>query len=133
MSDSDESGVTHTEIPSSFEDLSNIGSPGVAPPSPDYIPGPEEPQSPPIYGFVLDGYIPSYAQEERWFSAKEDDDEDPEEDHIDYPADEGDDGDDEDESSEDDDEVDIEANNDDEEEEHPTLADFAVVTLPTAD
>ncbi|GKF34721.1 hypothetical protein Tco_0107921, partial [Tanacetum coccineum] len=65
MSDSDESGVTHTEISSLFEDLLDIGSPGVigpeheglplmlddpyvqvslqAPPSPDYISGPEEP------------------------------------------------------------------------------------------
>ncbi|GJX07489.1 hypothetical protein Tco_0195421 [Tanacetum coccineum] len=70
MSDSDESGVTHSEISSPFEDLSDIGSPGVvgpeheglswmlddpyvqvalqAPPLPDYIPGPEEPQSPPL-------------------------------------------------------------------------------------
>ncbi|GKB41869.1 hypothetical protein Tco_0886811 [Tanacetum coccineum] len=65
MSDSDESGVTHTEISSPFEGLSDIGSPGVvgpeheglpwmlddmyvqialqAPPSPYYMPGPEEP------------------------------------------------------------------------------------------
>ncbi|GKD79858.1 hypothetical protein Tco_1342479, partial [Tanacetum coccineum] len=147
MSDSDESGVTHTEIPSPFEDLSDIGSPRVvgpeheglpwmlddpyvqvalqAPPSPDYIPGPEEPQSPPLPGFV---------------PKPEDDDEDPEEDLVDYPVDGGDNGDDEDESSEDDedddeddDEVDIEADNDEEEEEHPTLADSAVVALPAAD
>ncbi|GKE85038.1 hypothetical protein Tco_1558780 [Tanacetum coccineum] len=65
MSDSDESMVTYTEVSSPFEGLSDIGSPGVvgpeheglpcmlddpyvqvalyAPPSPDYIPGPEEP------------------------------------------------------------------------------------------
>ncbi|GKD36463.1 ribonuclease H-like domain-containing protein, partial [Tanacetum coccineum] len=65
MSDSNESGVTHMEISSPFEDLSDIGSPGVvgpeheglpwmlddpyvqvvlqASPSPDYKPGPEEP------------------------------------------------------------------------------------------
>ncbi|GKA05164.1 hypothetical protein Tco_0684284 [Tanacetum coccineum] len=42
MLDSDESGVTYIEISSTFEELSDIGSPGVAP-SPDYIPGPEEP------------------------------------------------------------------------------------------
>ncbi|GJR90500.1 putative reverse transcriptase domain-containing protein [Tanacetum coccineum] len=85
MSDSDESGVTYTEISSTFEEL------------------PEE-----------------------------NDDEDPEEDPVDYPVDGGDDGDDEDESSEDDeddDEVDIEVD-DDEEEEHPALADSAVVALP---
>nr|GFA20448.1 reverse transcriptase domain-containing protein [Tanacetum cinerariifolium] len=60
MSDSDESGVTYTDISSPFEELSDIGSPTAddhehlmlpemledpypeqAPPSPDYIPGPE--------------------------------------------------------------------------------------------
>ncbi|GJR86686.1 hypothetical protein Tco_0210697 [Tanacetum coccineum] len=55
MSDSDESGITYTEGSSPFEDLSDIGSPRAddhellpgpkeleqAPPSPDYVPGPE--------------------------------------------------------------------------------------------
>nr|GFC93406.1 hypothetical protein [Tanacetum cinerariifolium] len=63
MSDSDESGVTYTDISSPFEELSDIGSPRAddhehlmlpemledpyvevalqAPPSPDYIPSPE--------------------------------------------------------------------------------------------
>ncbi|GJR73744.1 putative reverse transcriptase domain-containing protein [Tanacetum coccineum] len=115
MSDSDESGVTHTEISSPFEDLSDIRSPGVAPPLPVYIPGPEEPQSPPLPDFVPELSDPEVDPEE-------DDIEDPEEDPVDYPADGKDDGDDEDESSgddEDDDEVDIEADDDDEEEEHP--------------
>ncbi|GJQ96423.1 hypothetical protein Tco_0007562 [Tanacetum coccineum] len=175
-------GHTHKDI-SLFEDLSDIGSPGVvgpeheglpwmlddpyvqvalrAPPSPDYIPGPEEPQSPPLPGFVLEPVYPEYMpQEDEVFLAeeqplpaaasptaqspdyvlvsdpeagpKEDDDEDPEEDPVDYLANEGDDGDDEDESSEDDDEVDIEAD-DDEEEEHPALSDSAVVALPAVD
>nr|GFD23245.1 hypothetical protein [Tanacetum cinerariifolium] len=70
MSDSDESGVTYTDISSPFEELSGIGSPRVddhehlmlpemledpyvevalqAPPSPDYIPGPEEPEQAPL-------------------------------------------------------------------------------------
>ncbi|GKG18468.1 hypothetical protein Tco_0372766, partial [Tanacetum coccineum] len=72
MSDSDESGVTDAEVSSPFEGLSDIGSslraddheylelpwmledPYVeaalqAPPSPDYVPGPEEPeQAPPV-------------------------------------------------------------------------------------
>ncbi|GJX07180.1 hypothetical protein Tco_0195112 [Tanacetum coccineum] len=138
MSDSDESGVTHTEISSPFEDLSNIGSPRVvgpeheglpwmlddpyvqvalqAPPSPDYIPGPEEPQSPPLPDFIPEPVYPEYMPQEDESDPEadpeEDDDEDPEEDPVDYPADGGDDGDDEDESSEDDeddDEVDIEA------------------------
>ncbi|GJZ29905.1 hypothetical protein Tco_0574952, partial [Tanacetum coccineum] len=75
MSDSDESGVTHTEVSSPFEDLSDIGSPRAddhellelpympedpyleaalqAPPSPDYVPGPEEPEhAPPSPDYV---------------------------------------------------------------------------------
>ncbi|GJT21880.1 hypothetical protein Tco_0891817 [Tanacetum coccineum] len=153
ISDSDESGVTHTEISSPFEDLSDIGSPGVvgpeheglpwmlddsyvhvalqAPPSPDYIPGPEEPQSPPLPDFIPEPVYPEYMpQEDEVFPAEEqplpaagsptvqsldyvsesdpeadpeeDEDEDPEEDPIDYPADGGDDGYDKDESLEDD-------------------------------
>ncbi|GJT79277.1 hypothetical protein Tco_1053619 [Tanacetum coccineum] len=66
MSDSKDSTVTYTAVSSPFEDRSDIGSPGVdgppimpedpyayivvayqALPSPDYMPGPEEPQSPP--------------------------------------------------------------------------------------
>nr|GEW69439.1 putative reverse transcriptase domain-containing protein [Tanacetum cinerariifolium] len=75
MSDSDESGVTYTDISSPFEELSDIGSPRTddhehlelpemledpyvevslqASPSPDYIPGPEEPeQAPPSPDYV---------------------------------------------------------------------------------
>ncbi|GJV68820.1 putative reverse transcriptase domain-containing protein [Tanacetum coccineum] len=69
MSDSDESGVTYTEVSSPFEGLSDIGSPRAddheylelpwmpedpyveaalqAPPSPDYVPGPKEPEQAP--------------------------------------------------------------------------------------
>ncbi|GJS43408.1 hypothetical protein Tco_0568451 [Tanacetum coccineum] len=174
MSDSDESGVTHTEISSPFEDLSDIGSPGVvgpeheglpwmlddpyvqvalqAPPSPDYIPGPEEPQSPPLPGFIPEPVYPEYmSQEDEVFLAEEqplpaaasptaqspdyvlesdpeadpeeDDNEDPEEDPVDYPADGGDDGDDEDESSEDDEDDDeVDIEADDDEEEEEHLA-----------
>ncbi|GJZ61148.1 hypothetical protein Tco_0617285 [Tanacetum coccineum] len=160
MLDSDESGVTHTEISSPFEDLSDIGSPGVvgleheglpwmlddpyvqvalqASPSPDYIPGPEEPQSPPLPDSVPESVYPEYMPQEDESDPEadpeEDDDEDPEEDPVDY-ADGGDDGDNEDESSEDDeddDEVDIEAD-EEEEEEHPAPADSTVVALPAAD
>ncbi|GJW14679.1 hypothetical protein Tco_0018812 [Tanacetum coccineum] len=141
MSDSDESGVTHTEVSSPFEDLSDIGSPRAddhellelphlpedpyleaalqAPPSPDYVPGPEEPeQAPPSPDYVpgpehADDEIvaedqpyaedaspialsPDYVPEsDPEADPEEDDDEDPEEDPIDYPADGGDDGDDE--------------------------------------
>ncbi|GJV26067.1 hypothetical protein Tco_1378762 [Tanacetum coccineum] len=117
-----------------------------APPSPDYIPGLEEPQSPPLPGFVPEPPLPAAAsptaqspdyvlESDPEADPEEDDDEDPKEDPVDYPADEGDDDDDEDESSEDDeddDEVDIEADNE-EEEEHPAPADSAVVALPAAD
>ncbi|GJZ65487.1 hypothetical protein Tco_0622183 [Tanacetum coccineum] len=149
MSDSEESGVTYTEVSSPFEGLSDIGSPGVvgpeheglpwmlddpyvqvalqALPSPDYIPGPKELQSPPLPDFVPEPSDPEA-------DPKEVDDEDPEEDPVDYPADGGDDGDDEDKLSEDDEdeEVDIEAD-DEEEEEHPTPADSVTVALPGAD
>nr|GFC07920.1 hypothetical protein [Tanacetum cinerariifolium] len=127
-----------------------------APPSPDYIPGPEEPeQAPPSPDYILgpkhaDDEIvaedqpyaedaspiaqsPEYVPESDFEAHPEDDDdEDPEEDPIDYPADEGDDGYDEEESSEDDedDEMDIEAE-EEEEEDHPAPAD-SVVVAPTA-
>nr|GEW87067.1 hypothetical protein [Tanacetum cinerariifolium] len=179
MSDSDESGVTYTEVSSPFEDLSNIGSPRAdnhehlelpgmledpyiedalqAPPSPDYIHGPEEPEQAPF----LPDYVPgpqhaddeivaedqSYAEDasptaqspeyvpESDLEAypEEDDDEDPEEDPVDYLADGGDDGDDEEGSSEDDEDDDMEIEADEEEEEHPAPADSVVVALPATD
>nr|GFB92978.1 hypothetical protein [Tanacetum cinerariifolium] len=120
----------------------------VAPPSPDYIPGPEEPeQAPPSPGYIpgpkhADDEIvaedqpyaedaspisqsPEYVPESDFEAHPEDDDdEDPEEDPVDYLADGGDDGDDQEESSEDDEE---------EEEEHPAPADSVVVALKAAD
>ncbi|GJX72636.1 hypothetical protein Tco_0309807 [Tanacetum coccineum] len=126
MSDLDESEVTYTKISNTFEELSYIGSPGVVP-SPDYIPGHEEPQTPPLPDFVLELVYPEYMpQEDEMFLAKEqplpaaasptaqspdyvpesdpeaDLEEDDNEEPVDYPADGGDDDDDEDESSEDD-------------------------------
>ncbi|GJR52269.1 hypothetical protein Tco_1402790 [Tanacetum coccineum] len=94
MSDSDESTVTHTEISSPFEGLSNIRSPRVvgpeheglpwmlddpyvqvalqAPPLPDYIPGPEEPQSPPLPDFVPEPvYLEYMSQVDEMFPAEE--------------------------------------------------------------
>ncbi|GJX73506.1 hypothetical protein Tco_0312101 [Tanacetum coccineum] len=84
MSDSDESGVTHTEVSSPFEDLSDIGSPRAddheylelpyipedlyleaalqAPPSPDYVPGPEEPEQAPLSPDYVPG--PEHADDE---------------------------------------------------------------------
>ncbi|GJW20287.1 hypothetical protein Tco_0030909 [Tanacetum coccineum] len=153
MSDSDESRVTYTEVSSPFEGLLDIGSPRAddheylelpwmpedpyveatlqAPPSLDYVPGPEEPeQAPPSPDYILGpehaddeivaedqpyvedtsptaqspDYVPEFDPEA---DSEEDDDEDPEEDHVDYPADGGDDKDDEDESSEEDDDDDV--------------------------
>ncbi|GJU51823.1 hypothetical protein Tco_1221378 [Tanacetum coccineum] len=131
MSDSKDSTVTYTEVSSPFEDLSDIGSLGVvgpdASPSPDYVPGPEEPkQAPPLPDFVPEPVYPEFMPPEdevlpteeqplpvaasptadspgyvHESDPEEDDDEDPEEDPADYPADGGDDGDDEDESSDD--------------------------------
>ncbi|GJY86163.1 hypothetical protein Tco_0500189 [Tanacetum coccineum] len=101
MSDSEDSTVTYTEIPSPYEDPSDMGSPGVEgpifqdPPVDDEVfPAEEQPmpaadspthQSP--------GYIPESDPEE---DPEEDDEEDPEEDPADYPADRGDDDDDDD-------------------------------------
>ncbi|GJT36248.1 hypothetical protein Tco_0926667, partial [Tanacetum coccineum] len=157
MSDSDESGVTYMEVSSPFEGLSDIGSPRAddheylellgmledpymeaalqAPPSPDYVPGPKEPeQAPPLLDYIpgpehIDDEIvaedqpdaedasptaqsPDYVLEsDPEADPEEDDDEDPEEDPVDYSANGGDDGDDEDDPSEEDedDDVDIEA------------------------
>nr|GEW21712.1 hypothetical protein [Tanacetum cinerariifolium] len=49
MSDSEHSSVIYTSVPSPVEDYSDIGSPEVdGPPSPDYVPGPEEPEQAPL-------------------------------------------------------------------------------------
>ncbi|GJQ98883.1 hypothetical protein Tco_0521868 [Tanacetum coccineum] len=164
MSDSDESGITYTAVSSPYEDLSDIGSPRAddheflelpyipedpyveaalqAPPSPDYVPGPEEPEQAPLSPDYVPGpehaddeivaedqpgaedasptaqspdYVPETDPEA---DPEEDDDEDPEEDPIDYPADGGDDGDDEMDIEEDeDDDMDIDADEEDEDDE----------------
>ncbi|GKE58134.1 hypothetical protein Tco_1497319 [Tanacetum coccineum] len=121
-----------------------------APPSPDYVPGPEEPEQAPLsLEFVPEHvYSEFMPPEDEVFPAEEqlllaavsptvdspgyiadsdleEDEEDPKEDPIDYPADGGDDdGDDDDESSDDneDDDDDVEEDEDKEEEEHPALA-----------
>ncbi|GKD99959.1 hypothetical protein Tco_1387943, partial [Tanacetum coccineum] len=150
MSDSEDSTVdstvTYTAVYIAFGGLSDIGSPGVAPPSLDYIPGPEELQSPPPPDFVLEPVYPEFmppkdeilpaeeqplpatasptAQSPNYVLESDpkedpegDDDEDPEEDLADYPADGGDDGDDEDEPSDDDEDEEVDSVADDEEEE----------------
>nr|GEY06163.1 retrotransposon protein, putative, Ty3-gypsy subclass [Tanacetum cinerariifolium] len=49
MSDSEHSLVTYTSVPSPIEDYSDIGSPEVnGPLSPNYVPGPKEPEQAPL-------------------------------------------------------------------------------------
>ncbi|GJY27224.1 hypothetical protein Tco_0401950, partial [Tanacetum coccineum] len=83
MSDSEESTVTYTAVPSLYEDSSNMGSPGVegppmmpqdphayvvaifqASPSLDYVPGPEKPEqappSPVYLPYVPEPVYPEY-------------------------------------------------------------------------
>ncbi|GKB20643.1 hypothetical protein Tco_0854566, partial [Tanacetum coccineum] len=87
-SDEASSGVTYTSISSDYEEPSDVGSPGVIvygynrlpmhpvdPPSPDYVPGPEEPEQAPL--------SPDYDEEE---ASEEDEDEEEEEEHL-APAD----------------------------------------------
>ncbi|GJS39767.1 hypothetical protein Tco_0564810 [Tanacetum coccineum] len=176
MSDSEDSTVTYTQISSPFADLSDIGSPGVdgppimpddpyayvvaafqAPPSPDYVPGPEEPQAPLPLDFVPEPVYPEFmppddevlpAEEQPLPAAAsptdqspgyilesgsvedpEEDDEDPEEDPADYPADRDDDDEEEEEPSGDDADDEDEDEDEEEEEEHPAPA----VLLSTLD
>ncbi|GKC56078.1 hypothetical protein Tco_1083676, partial [Tanacetum coccineum] len=111
----------------------------VAPPSPDYIPGFEEPQTPPAPQDEDQPLPPvdSPTAESPGYVAKSDPEEDPEEykddetedGPVDYPMDEGDDGDDDDDDSSRDDADD--EDDDEEEDEHLASADSAVV-VPTA-
>ncbi|GKD91078.1 hypothetical protein Tco_1366585, partial [Tanacetum coccineum] len=124
-----------------------------APPSPGYMPGPKEPQSPPPLDFVPELMYPEYMPlEDEILSAEEqplpaaaspiadlpryvpesdpeeepeaDDDEDPEEDPADYPADHDNDDDEEEEPSRDDADDEDGDEDEDEEEEHPAPADY---------
>ncbi|GKG07189.1 hypothetical protein Tco_0330158, partial [Tanacetum coccineum] len=161
-----------TQISSPFADLSDIGSPGVdgppimpddpyayvvaafqAPPSPDYVPDPEEPQAPLPLDFVLEpiypefmppddevlpaeeqplpaaaspiDQLPGYIPESDPEEDPEEDDEDPNEDPADYPADRDDDDKEEEEepSGDDADDEDEDDDEDEEDEEHPALTD----------
>ncbi|GJR01261.1 hypothetical protein Tco_0524245 [Tanacetum coccineum] len=122
MSNSEDSTVTYTQISNPFADLSDIGSPGVdgppimpddpyayvvaafqAPPSPDYVPGPEEPQAPLPLDFVPEPFNLKFMPPDDESDPEEDpeeDDEDPEEDPADYLADRDDDDDKEEEEVE---------------------------------
>ncbi|GKA89552.1 hypothetical protein Tco_0811364, partial [Tanacetum coccineum] len=171
MSDFEHSTITYTSVSIPVEDDSDIGSPGVdgppimpedpyayimaayqVPPSPDYIPGPEEPQSPPLLDFVVEPMYPEYipqedeilpVEEQPLLAAAsptadpaghvpesdleeepEEDNEDPEEDPADYPTNRDDDEEEEEPSRDDaDDENEDEDEDEEEEEEHPAPAD----------
>ncbi|GKD06891.1 hypothetical protein Tco_1186576, partial [Tanacetum coccineum] len=121
----------------------------VAPPSPDYIPGPEDPQTPPVPQEEDEPEqqplppVDSPTAESPRYVTESDPEEDPEEYEddetedgpIDYPMDGGDDEDDDDDDSSrddanDEDEYEDEEEEEEEEEEHLTLADSTVV-VPT--
>nr|GFC02267.1 hypothetical protein [Tanacetum cinerariifolium] len=114
--------------------------PEQAPPSPDYVLGPEHADDEIVVEDQMyaedaspNAQSPEYVPESDLEAhLEDDDDEDPEKDPIDYLADGGYDGDDEEGSSEDDedDDMDIKA---DEEEEHPAPADSVVVASTAAD
>ncbi|GKD78484.1 hypothetical protein Tco_1341105, partial [Tanacetum coccineum] len=134
MSDSEDSTVTYTEVSSPFEDLSDIGSPGV-----DGLPMmPEDPYSYVVFMPPEDEVFPAKEQplpaavspttDSSGYTADfdpEEDHEDHEEDPADYPDDK-DDGEEEEEESSKDDANDDEEDEDEEEgeeEEHPAPAD----------
>ncbi|GJS44976.1 hypothetical protein Tco_0595097 [Tanacetum coccineum] len=158
MSDSEDFTVTYTVVSSPFGGLSDIGSPRVdgppvmpedpyayvvsafqAPPSPDFVPGPEQAPPSPVYvPYVLEPVYPKFMPpEDKVLPAEEQPlpaavsptadspgyipESDPEEDPADYPADGGDDNDDDDESSDDDEYDDEDVEEDEDEEEHPWL------------
>ncbi|GKB50314.1 hypothetical protein Tco_0901067 [Tanacetum coccineum] len=117
----------------------------VAPPSPDYIPGLEDPQTPPVpqdederepmFEEQSLPLVDSPTAESPRYITESDPEEDPEEYEddetedgpVDYPMDGGDDGDDDDDDSSGDDVDDEDEDDEDKEEEHLAPADSAVV------
>ncbi|GKC44480.1 hypothetical protein Tco_1062202, partial [Tanacetum coccineum] len=103
------------------------------PPSPDYVPGPEHPPSP-VEPLPVDAsptaLSPGYVADS---NSVEDPEEGPEKDHADYPANRGDDddepSDDDDDDTDDEDEEPFEDKDDDEEEEHLAPADSSDVPI----
>nr|GEX43080.1 putative reverse transcriptase domain-containing protein [Tanacetum cinerariifolium] len=170
MSNSEDSTITYTVVSSLFGGLSDIGSLGVggppvmpehpyayvvaafqAPPSPDYVSGPEYPPllefvPEPVYlEFMLaeDYILPAEEQplpaaaspttESPCYIDESDPKDDLEEDPADYPVDGGDEGDNEDESFDDDEDDDIDIEGDEEEDEYLAPADSTPVALPAVD
>ncbi|GJZ81961.1 reverse transcriptase domain-containing protein [Tanacetum coccineum] len=130
MSDSEESGITHTTARSSCTTLSRLCAwpeePVAGTSSPRLFPGPELADDEIVVGdqpHAEDASPMAHSPDEVPESdpeadPEEDDDEDPEEDPIDYSADGGDDGDDEMDIEEDeDDDMDIETDEEDEDDE----------------
>nr|GEW94799.1 hypothetical protein [Tanacetum cinerariifolium] len=123
-----------------------------APPSPDYVPGPEEPQTPPAPqdedehepmfiqphdpDFPLPPVVSPTAESPEYvveWDPEEYEDDETKDGPVDYPIDEGDDGDDDDDDSSGDDVDDEdEDEEDEEEEEHLAPADSAIV-MPTVE
>ncbi|GKB09091.1 hypothetical protein Tco_0837403 [Tanacetum coccineum] len=126
------------KISCDYEEPSDVGSLRVVvygygglpmhPPSLDYVPDPKHPTSPVYVPYVPEPEYPEYL---------EDPEEDPEEDHVDYPADRGDgddetsddDDDDDDEAKDEDEEASKDEDDDEEEEEHLAPADSFVVPV----
>ncbi|GKA63513.1 hypothetical protein Tco_0763119 [Tanacetum coccineum] len=170
-SDEASSGVTYTSISSDYEEPSDVGSPGVViyiydrlpmhlvdPPSPDYMPSPEEPKQAPLspdyvsgpeypeYLALSDEEVPvedqPYAAADSpialspGYIADSDPEEDPEDESedgpTDYPADGGDDDDDllGDDAY---DEEEASKEDEEEEEEHLALADSTAAASPVVD
>nr|GEX47055.1 hypothetical protein [Tanacetum cinerariifolium] len=132
MLDSEDSTITYT----------------VAPPSPDYVSGPDYPPSPEfvpelVYPeFMLVEYdillveeqpLPTTASPTTEDNPDEDPKDDPKEDPAVYPADGGDEGDNEDESSDYDEDDDIDIEGDEEDDEYLALADSIAVALLAVD
>ncbi|GKF36848.1 putative reverse transcriptase domain-containing protein, partial [Tanacetum coccineum] len=128
----------------------------VAPPSPDYVPGPEHPLSPVEVPYILEPEYPEYLvpsddeapMEDQSLPAdaspvalslgyvadsdpEEDPEEDPKEDHADYPADREDDEDEPSDDDDDDDDMDDEDEEpfEDEKEEHLAPADSPAIPV----
>ncbi|GKF91005.1 hypothetical protein Tco_0274706, partial [Tanacetum coccineum] len=136
-----------------FFGLQEPDSPEATPASPDYVPGPEEPkQASLLPDYVLGPEYPEYlAPSDKEVPVKDQSyaiadslialypgyvaDSNPDEDHVDYPADEGDDDepsdddDDDDDTGDEDEEPFEDEEDDDEEEEHLAPADSHVVPV----
>nr|GEZ29618.1 hypothetical protein [Tanacetum cinerariifolium] len=149
MLDSDVAGSNIITCNGADEELSDGGSPPVivygydrlpmrpvAPPSPDYVPGPEHPPysnfvpgpkhpPSPFYPLPADASPTALSP---GYVANSDLDEDPEEDHADYPSDGGDDDDDDDDTGDKDEEP-FEDEEDDKKEKHLALADSPAVPV----